>query len=301
MNQSNDRFRWEHVGRHVPDSTGGVSNAFEVVVHTSLLDGAVAATKVVVVSMLLSVSLSPAIALGFLVALAVYGSNKLVDDEDEVNCPERAAFVSRHRTLLTVMTVGSYLFALGIAALEGPLSFGLVSVPGLAAVLYSVEWVPYDDGTRLKDVLFVNTALVAAAWAIPLTFLPITYADRSPGLASFTIFGFFFLQTVVAGEVMNARDVVGDRREGVSTLSTRLGVERTRRVLLTLDFLTAALLGLAAWSGVLAAEQVLALTPALLFSLAVTSLVGRDRDLSQLAAARDAEYPIMFLGVLVLL
>ncbi|WP_435358922.1 UbiA family prenyltransferase [Haloarchaeobius sp. DFWS5] len=301
MSQSNDHFSVGHVVGGVLNRSDKDTSAAAVAIHSSLFDGAIAATKVVVVCLLLSLPFSLSVVHGFLVAIAVYGSNKLVDDEDAVNCPDRAAFVERHRRGLTILTVGSYLLSLGLAAVEGVASFGLVLLPGIAAVLYSVEWVPNDGGTRLKDVLFVNTVLVAAAWAIPLTFLPLTYADKVPGLASLTIFGFFFLQTVVAGEVMNARDVAGDRREGVSTLSTRFGVGGARRALYGIDALTVGLLVAATVTGVLGTAQLLALLPAVGFSLAVTAMVGRDIDLSRLATARNAEYPLMLAGVLLIL
>ncbi|WP_267640117.1 UbiA family prenyltransferase [Haloarchaeobius amylolyticus] len=301
MSQSNDRFTTQSLVHRLPDPTEGVRSVVAAAVHTSLLDGAVAATKVVVVSALLSVSLSPAVALAFLVTFGVYGSNKLVDAEDAVNCPDRAAFVSRYRPVLALATVGGYGLALVLAALEGPMAVGLTLVPAAAAVLYSTEWVPYDGGTRVKDVFLLNTTLVAAAWAVYITFIPVAYAGQGIGASALTICAFFFLQTVVAGEVLNARDVVGDRQEGVSTLPTRLGVDRAQTVLYGLDGLTIVLLVGAGVAGTLGESAVLALLPAVAYSLLVTALVGRDVDLSRLSAWRDLEYPIMLAGVLLVL
>ncbi|WP_439026926.1 UbiA family prenyltransferase [Haloarchaeobius sp. DT45] len=301
MSQSNDRFSNQSILHRVPDPSEAFETAASVAVHTSLLDGTVAATKVVVVSALLSVSLSPAVALAFLVTFGVYGSNKLVDAEDAVNCPDRAAFVARHRQVLTLATVGGYGLAVVLAALEGPTAVALTLVPAAAAVLYSAEWLPYDGGKRLKDVFLLNTVLVAAAWAVYVTFIPVAYADRLPGAPAFTLCAFFFLQTVVAGEVLNARDVAGDRREGVSTLPTRLGIDRAQTVLYGLDGATIALLLGAGMLGALGDDAILALLPAVGYSLLVTALVGRDVDLSRLCAWRDLEYPIMLVGVVVLL
>ncbi|WP_435364310.1 UbiA family prenyltransferase [Haloarchaeobius sp. DYHT-AS-18] len=301
MSQSTDRFSNQSIRNRLPDPTARVQSLAGVAVHTSLLDGAVAATKVVVVSALLSVSLSPAVALAFLVTFGVYGSNKLVDAEDAVNCPDRAAFVARHRAALTLATVGGYGLALVLAALEGPLAVALTLVPGAAALLYSVKWLPYGGGTRVKDVFLLNTVLVAAAWAVYISFIPVAFTDRLPGAPALTLCAFFFLQTVVAGEVLNARDVVGDRREGVSTLPTRLGVERAQTVLYGLDGLTITLLLGAGLVGTLDEQAVLALLPAVGYSLLVTALVGRDVDLSRLCAWRDLEYPLMLAGVVVFL
>ena len=300
MSQSTDPYRHEEYGYSVPDPTELVETAVKVAVHASVLDGLVAATKVVVVSLLLSVSLSPALALAALVAFSVYGSNKLVDDEDELNCPDRAAFVDRYRGPLLVGALGAYGVALVLAGLEGLDSFVLTLVPLVAALLYSVEWVPVAGGKRLKDVLFVNTALVAAAWAVYVTFIPLAWTDAAVAPNAIVLCLFFFVQTVVAGEVLNARDVAGDRAEGVSTLSTVFGVARTRYVLYAFDVLTLVLLAGAVSLGFLSTVGALALVPAVIYSLGISALVGRDVDLSRLGTCRDLQYALMLGCVLVI-
>ncbi|NIB99274.1 hypothetical protein [Halobacterium sp. R2-5] len=40
---------------------------------------------------------------------------------------------------------------------------------------------------RLKDVLVVNTAVVALAWAVSPTFLPLAFADNEPTGAVVTV------------------------------------------------------------------------------------------------------------------
>jgi len=299
MSQSNDPYRSEQHTYRLPDPTVAVERSFGVAKHASIIDGLVAATKVVVVSLLLSLPLSPAVLLAALVTFSVYGSNKLVDDEDEVNCPDRAAFVARHREFLLAGTLGAYVLALAFAALEGLDSFVLTLVPAAAAVLYSTPWLPVGGGTRVKDILGLNTVLVAAAWAVYVTFIPVTFVDAAVTPAAVLVCAFFFLQTVVAGEVLNARDVAGDRAEGVSTLATVFGVRRTQFLLYGLDGVTLALLGAGAATGVLADAAVVALVPAVAYSLVVTALVGRDVDLSRLGTCRDCQYPLMLVCVLV--
>lgn len=299
MSQSNDPYRPEQYTYRLPDPTVAAERLFEVARHASLLDGAVAATKVVVVSLLLSLRPSPAVLLAGLVTFSVYGSNKLVDAEDEVNCPDRAAFVARHRDLLLAGTLGAYVVALAVAALEGLDSFLLTLVPAAAAVLYSAPWLPVDGGTRVKDVLVLNTVLVAGAWAVYVTFIPVVFVDAPVTPAGVVVCVFFLLQTVVAGEVLNARDVAGDRAEGVSTMATVFGVRRTQFVLYGLDGVTLALLGVAATTGLLGDAAALALVPAVAYSLVVTALVGRDVDLGRLGTCRDLQYVVMLCCVLV--
>jgi len=298
MSQSNDPYSPEQFTTRLPDPTAAVERAFGVAKHASIIDGAVAATKVVVVSLLLSLPVTTAVLLAGLVTFSVYGSNKLVDAEDELNCPERAGFVARNREALLVGTLGAYVLALLLAALEGLDSFLLTLVPAAAAVLYSTPWLPFDGGTRLKDVLVVNTVLVAGAWAVFVAFIPVAYVDAAVTPAAVVVCVFFFLQTVVAGEVLNARDVAGDRAEGVDTMATVFGVRRTQHVLFALDGVTLALLAWAATTGVLAVPLALALVPAVAYSLLVTALVGRDVDLSRLGTCRDCQYAVMLCFVL---
>ncbi|MCH7660010.1 MAG: prenyltransferase, partial [Euryarchaeota archaeon] len=75
------------------------ASGYAICVHGSLLLAAIGASKVVVVSFLLSIPVNLAALVAFLVTLAVYNHNKLTDlDEDSVNAPERAAlFGSRTR------------------------------------------------------------------------------------------------------------------------------------------------------------------------------------------------------------
>ncbi|WP_256299666.1 UbiA family prenyltransferase [Haloarchaeobius salinus] len=299
MSQSNGPYEPEQFTYRLPDPTVAVERAFGAAKYASILDGLVAATKVVVVSLLLSLPLTTAVLLAGLVTFSVYGSNKLVDAEDEVNCPGRASFVARNREALLVGTLGAYVLALGLAALEGLDSFLLTLVPAAAAVLYSTPWLPVDGGTRLKDVLVVNTVLVAGSWAAYVAFIPVAYADAPVTPAALTVCAFFFLQTVVAGEVLNARDVAGDRAEGVSTMATVFGIRHTQFVLYALDVVTLALLVWAATTGVLSVPLALALVPAVGYSLLVTALVGRDVDRGRLGTCRDCQYLLMLCCVLV--
>lgn len=286
-------------------------NASEVLaalVHASVLDGVVGAVKVLTVTLLVGAEVSAAVPVLGLVAFAVYGSNKLVDDEDELNAPERAAFVAAHRETLLAATVLAYVVALGVALARGPVACALVAFPGVAAVAYSVD-LPVTGGRRLKDVLGANNALVSVAWALPVVALPLVWRGHAVTPLAVVAFAFYLLQTAVAFEVRNVRDVAGDRAEGVRTLPVVFGVRATRRVLYGLDATALALYAGATAAGVLSVPVGAAFAAVTLGSIGITTLVARDasdrdanapdRDDDRLCLLRDANYALVLAVVAV--
>ncbi|MFB6135347.1 MAG: UbiA family prenyltransferase [Halobacteriaceae archaeon] len=269
------------------------------VVHSSAHLGVLAVAKGVVAFALLSVPLNAALVVGLLAAVPVYAHNRLRDGvEDGVNAPSRAAFLEGRERSLAVASAAAYLGALVVAALGGALALLLTAAPGVAGALYSETWIPVGDADRLKEVPVVNTAVVAGAWAVPLGVLPLAFADVAPGYGAAFVVAFFFLRTVVAVEVLNVRDVRGDRRADVPTLPADHGVDATRRVLAALDAATLALLLAGAATGAVPVPVALALLPALGCSVAVTALLTTGVDRSRLCACKDAEYVLMACCVL---
>lgn len=270
-------------------------SVFAALVHTSVLDGAVAAIKVLTVISLLDLTLTPAVAVGGLVAFAIYASNKLVDDEDEINAPQRAAFVSRYRKPLAAATGLAIVIALVLSATAGALALSLTILPAVAAVAYSVELPAIE--ARLKDVLVLNNLVVSLAWALPVVALPIVWANGQLTPLAAIAFVFYFAQTVVAFEVRNVRDVAGDREEGVATVPVVFGVRDTRMILYGIDLTAISVYIAGASTGVLpplvAGVFVLAST----VSMVVTRYVDRGYDDSRICLLRDANYALVFVVV----
>ena len=282
------------------------ANVHDVLVHTTLLQGGVGVAKALVACLLLAVPVNAALPVAGLVAFAVYTHNRLTDvEEDAVNDPDRVDFVTARRGVFASLSVGAYLLALGVAALGGVACLALTLFPAAVGVLYSERLVPvpFGDVDRLKDVLAVNTASVAVAWAVPLTYLPLSFAGAPALAGSAFVALFLFLRTFVGVEFFNVRDVAGDRSEGVGTLPVAFGVRSTRLALYALDAASLAVLAVGVLVGALPRLAAFAAVPGVAYSLFVTSRLDADVDLGLLCSARDFDYLVMaaslavFLGV----
>jgi len=296
MSPASERSRRVDQRIHLPSA----NDLFAALVHASVLDGLVGAAKVLTVTVLLGAEVTAAVPVLGLVAFSIYGSNKLVDDEDAVNAPERAAFVAAHREALLAATVIGYVLALALALARDPVAFALVAFPGVAAVAYSVE-LPIAGGRRLKDVLGLNNLLVSVAWALPVVGIPLVWADHAVTATAGVAFAFYLVQTTVAFEVRNVRDVAGDRAEGVRTVPVVFGVPATRYLLYGVDASALALYAAATAAGVLALPVGVVFAAATASSVAITALVDRDiddvglegLDDGRLCLLRDANYGLV--------
>ena len=139
----------------------------------------------------------------------------------------------------------------------------------------------------------LNSTVVALAWAISLTFLPLAYAGGTFTWTAAAVFAYFFLRSFVDTEVPNVRDVEGDRAIGVKTLPVVVGVDRTKQVLLGIDLLSATTVFYAAMVGLLPLQFVVALAVGIFYSMVVTSLLGRVEDGDLLAIAAEFEYVVV--------
>jgi len=262
-----------------------------IALHVHSLSGIqaiVAAAKTVFITSLLSLPLTAAPLIAALVTLGIYTANKLTDlDEDSINRPDQVALVTEQRTQIVAAIAVSLLAAAVLAVLRGGLAaLAITLFPVVAGVFYNQALVPGSD-VRLKDVFAVNTVLVAAAWALPVTLLPsLLSGPASVGLlAAATLF--MFLKTVVSVEVFNVRDVAGDRASGVATVPVVLGLQNTKYVLYGCDLL--ALVALVPFV-LLVSPTYLVFLPFLLSSLLITSALDTVRNRELLCLLKDTEY-----------
>lgn len=264
--------------------------AWTLLEYSSAYLAVLAALEVLVVQTLLSLPPSPAPVVVGLLTFAIYANDRLVDlESDAVSNPERTAFVRRYRPVLYVSASVAFGAAVALSALGGPLAFGLALLPGAAWVLYAVGWGPAVESSfrRLKELVVVNSAIVAGAWSLTIVFLPVAFADAAVTPTVWVIFWYLALGTFVCTEISNVRDVESDVENGVSTLPVALGVRWTRRVLYGISLLIAAMVGHAMVSGYLTAVSAGALFAGLASLVAIVALLGRSERERYLSVAAE--------------
>lgn len=275
--------------------TAHAVRAGRALVYSSAYITLVAVTEVGIAMTLLSLPLTPAPVVVGLVTFAVYTIDRVADaDTDAVSNPRQAAFARRHGDVLYLLAVVAYALGVTLSVLGGPVAFAVTLLPGVFWLLYASDWLPELGGSvrRLKQVFVLNSAVVALAWAVTLTFLPLAFAPGSrvePPLVA-VVFAYFFLRSFVDTEVPNVRDVEADRSTGVATMPVVLGVRRTRRALYGVDLGTLGLVAFATVTGLVPAALGVALGVGLGYSLGITAFLGRFEDDGLLAKLPECEY-----------
>ncbi|MUW14506.1 4-hydroxybenzoate polyprenyltransferase [Halorubrum sp. CBA1125] len=269
----------------------------DVLTYSSAYLVFIAMVEVLTVHVVLSLPLNPAPIVVGLVTFSVYAGDRIADAEvDAISSPERSAFVVRHRRLLSVLTAGAYGIAVAISLTGGPLALAITLLPGGFWILYASEWFP-TLGTyfkRLKQILVVNSTIVAAAWAIAVVGLPLAFADAAVTPLAGVVFVYFLVDTFVNTEIPNVRDIAADQADGVSTIPVVLGVRRTRHVLYGLDLWLVAFVGLSLAFGPLTAAVAGAILVGLGYALVLAWFVGRSAVPGRLAIAGEAKHLVVF-------
>ncbi|OYR47191.1 UbiA family prenyltransferase [Halorubrum sp. Eb13] len=285
----------------------------------------VAAVETLIATVLLGVRPTAAPVVVALVTFAVYTVDHVADaDADAASTPQRALLARRYGDQLMVAATLAYGTAVALAVIGGPVALAVTLLPGAFWVVYASDWLPdlgravgdvlasvapddqpvgrvgagVTDGghsyvPRLKDVLVVNSIVVAVGWATALTFLPIAFAEAAVGPAVPVVFAYFLLRSFVDAELPNVRDVEADAAVGVETLPVVLGVARTRRVLYGVDLIVAGAVTAAAVAGLFAWPLVGALGVGIVASVCVTALAGRVDDAAVLGVAPDCTYLVV--------
>lgn len=227
-----------------------------------------------------------------LVSFSIYTANDLADlEEDSINCPDHSSFVAAHPKFVALLAGTSLLVGTGIALWAGGLLALAVSlIPFAACLLYSLPVTP--SGRRLKDVFVVNTALVAGAWALTVTLVPVTLASTQVGPVTAGVALFFFLQSFASVELFNVRDVDGDAATDVATLPVVIGVPRTRVALGVLYVCSLAVLVLLTAVPHAALPALFAL-PVVSAGISITWFLEESSAMDVLCLATDGEYVLL--------
>lgn len=275
--------------------------AKNVVVYTQLDIAGMAIAGVLTVMFVLSLPLSPAPLVIGLVTFAVYVGDRIGDiKRDPDATSDRVAFMKRHRKSLSIASAGAYGLAITVSVWGGPLALGITLVPGVFWILYATEWVELPVGSmkRLKNVLVVNSSVVAIAWAASLVFLPVAFAEASVTPLALALLLYFFLDVFINAEVPNVRDIEDDAANGVSTIPNVFGVRRTRHITYLINgFLVAFLVSLFVL-GSLTLAVAMAFIAGRIYALVAHASIGRIQDYRRLEIVGEMKH--VFVGLLLL-
>ena len=192
-------------------------------VHSNLFISLSAASVVVTTIGLADLPADPRpFVIVFAVTMFVYTVNRFTDlEEDEVNVPQRAAFVRRYGKHWLAFGALCYLAAIALAIAFDVPGVGFMILPLLAAILYST--------VGIKRVFLVKNLFVGAAWAlIPLG---VGYYFGQPWRFEIIVLtAYVGAMITIAAVIFDIKDVTGDRAAGIRTVPNTFGPRVTRIV-----------------------------------------------------------------------
>lgn len=290
-------MRYEN-GVLTPDvSTGKQLSLF--LKNGTLIVSAAAGAQVYFVSVFLSIQLNEAAGIAALLAFGVYGINNLMDgEEDFVNQPWDARFSRHWNRVLGTLSVVVYFGGVGLAAhLGGVVAALLALVPLTAQLVYSSAWLPFGEVKRLKQILVINSFIVAGAWVVKVVALPVALEPGSVPVGATVAAGLFvFVRWFMSVEVANVIDVDGDVAANVDSIPIQYGVDGTRRLMYGLEVVSALVLLYLAVT-VESPLAVLAVLGVLGYSAAVSYLFCREGRLEYLSIVWDVSFVLMGIAV----
>jgi len=174
-----------------------------------------------------------------LISFSVYNLNRKTDEvEDEINHKKRFIFTKTFEKPLFYAAIVAYTIALGISLLYGIQALIITTIPLISGILYSVPIMPATwRYRRLKEVPAIKNLVVAVAWALPLSLLPVFITSSSPGWMTGITALFFFNYVFIASILPDIRDREGDALTNVMTIPVTIGVRRTQVLLIGINLL----------------------------------------------------------------
>jgi 4-hydroxybenzoate polyprenyltransferase len=174
-----------------------------------------------------------------LVAFSIYNLNRKTDEEeDEINHKERFVFTKTFEKPLFYAAIFAYTIALGISVLYGIQTFLVAIIPLISGILYSIPIMPASwHYHRLKEIPVIKNLVVAVAWALPLSLLPVYITSTSPDWSTAITALFFFNYVFIASILPDIRDREGDALTHVMTIPVTIGVKRTLALLTVINLI----------------------------------------------------------------
>ncbi|PCR89585.1 UbiA family prenyltransferase [Natrinema ejinorense] len=254
-----------------------------------------AIAQVYVISVFLSIQLNAAVGIAPLLAFGVYGINNLTDsEEDFVNQPWNSQYSRRWNRFIGVLSVVLHFVGVGIAFYYGSLVAGLLSlIPLTAQLVYSSAWLPFKEIKRLKQVLVLNSFIVAGAWVVKVVALPIALTTNHVPLDTAIAAGLFiFVRWFMSVEVANVPDIHGDISANVDSVPIKYGIDGTRRIMYGLEILSALVLSYLLVT-VETPIAVLVVLPILVYTATAEYLFCREGWAEYLSISWDVSFVLM--------
>lgn len=229
----------------------GVKHFLDILAYINFPIAIAAASILYIASTLERMPLSPNMYLiVFLVYFSVYLINKKTDEkEDAVNRARTFEFHKKYIKILLGVAILSYGCALLLAISYNILVFLLSLLPLLILMFYSGPILPKIFHTRrLKEIFLLKTSGIFI-WIPTLTFMPLAYTGSNEFGIALLVSIVPFVMLFIGSTVFDMRDLEGDKKNNIITIPVRLGITRTRYLLLGVTLLLGIYIFLLTYAG----------------------------------------------------
>jgi 4-hydroxybenzoate polyprenyltransferase len=150
----------------------------------------------------------------------LYNLNRKTDiKEDIINYPERIEFFERYGNKIFRIALVLYLLSLLTALLNNILTLGIILLPLIFVVVYSVF--------RLKRIILIKNVFVGMGWAT-ISLLVISYSNSYNTLALIIVTLFIFLRVLMGSAIFDVKDIKGDKIYKISTIPEKYGIKKLK-------------------------------------------------------------------------
>lgn len=212
--------------------------------HSSLILALAVASLVFAYATIIGLQIGPApLLVAFLWTFSMYNLNKLSDkSEDDINYPERSAFVNACRTLFKSSVVLAYATALLIAFFIAIWLLLLLVAITIVVTFYSFSLpslhhkVTATKNIRFKKIHILKNLIVAFSWGLVPASIVHAYHSLPLNFMFFGFFVFVFLRLYFGGIIADIRDIKGDKAVGIITIPAKYGIEKSLRLITAGNF-----------------------------------------------------------------
>ncbi|NTU92860.1 MAG: UbiA family prenyltransferase [Chlorobiaceae bacterium] len=186
----------------------------------------------------------------FLLTFSIYQDNRLTDTiEDAVNTPDSLINAVKHELFITYVTFYLCSFiSLLIAIQFGQPAFWATTFIIVIGYLYNHKVFPafvsrrLKGARRLKDIYIVKNLTPPLDWATALVFLPLLFEGRPLSVKAWISWGYVYVCAFFIEVMWDMRDCRGDLLSGIKTIGNSFSFLQTKRLLITVNLLSGAIL-----------------------------------------------------------